>query len=225
MFKFKSIVFTLCSFTLLLGRAHAGVTEISSCPYNITQPGKYHVSQDLTCSLGYAPMAAAITISVDGVELHFDGHTLTVTNASPDGAAVSVYNANNAIIQGAGTIKGSGIDLVNASGVRIVNMSVTGAQVGINLEGASNNNTLISNTANSNIEGIQSSGNNNTLLSNQADGNLLNGISIAAGRSGNLIQANEALRNGYLDLVDENGSCANTWKSNRFTTSVGPCIN
>src|SRR5712691_10950502 len=67
---------TLLAAGLLLAiapaRARADVTPISSCPYTISQPGQYHITQDLTCPVN----GTAITISANDVELHFDGHTL-----------------------------------------------------------------------------------------------------------------------------------------------------
>jgi len=47
-------------------------TQISSCPYTITAPGTYQVTQDLTCFGG-----TAITVLASKVDLHLGGHTIT----------------------------------------------------------------------------------------------------------------------------------------------------
>src|SRR5438132_10326503 len=67
----------------LLGVAPAhAATQISSCPYTITAPGTYQVTQDLIC-----PGGTAITINASKVALHLNGHTLS-GNGTGDGVYV-----------------------------------------------------------------------------------------------------------------------------------------
>jgi hypothetical protein len=56
-------------------------TQISSCPYTITAPGTYQVTQDLTCG------GTAITILASKVAVHLNGHTISGSGAG-DGISV-----------------------------------------------------------------------------------------------------------------------------------------
>jgi hypothetical protein len=94
----KYVLLPLCALLLLAGSASAaGVTFISSCPFTITQPGQYHLAQDLTCG-GFA-----VIISSNDVEVHFDGHTLTGVGAL---IGIDALNVSNISIFGSGTITG-----------------------------------------------------------------------------------------------------------------------
>jgi parallel beta-helix repeat protein len=221
---FKHIVLALAGFTLLIGRANATVTFIGSCSYFITQPGQYHLSQNLSCS------GDGIVIDSDDVELHFDGHTL-------DGGGIGLVGvlvrANNASILGAGTVSNfsfgmyvKGTLTARIVNTRIVNMNANMNNIGIWVN-LSDGNILISNTAIGNGDGIlignpSIGSHDNIVRGNQADGNGL-GIAVFSGSADNLFQANKA-HNNNVDLKDFNPSCSNTWKSNQFGTSNGPCI-
>jgi parallel beta-helix repeat protein len=216
---YKHLVFALLASLVLISRANADVTFITSCPYFITQPGQYHLAQDLTCN------DDGIHVAANDVELHFDGHTLT----GPGGSTTGVLSANgvtNLSIHGSGTITGfeTGIHLDDNSGALIVNITATNnSRLGIRISGGSGN-TLISNTANGNDTGIalERLTENNTVRANETDGNKF-GISVFFMSTANLLQANHAHNNSFGDLGDLNPGppCANTWKSNHFETSVG----
>jgi parallel beta-helix repeat protein len=213
----KHIVFSVFA-ALLIGNAHAGVTFISSCPYTISQPGQYHLAQDLICG------SNGIVVAANDVELHFDGHTLTGPGAGF--GVLTNLGVSNLTIHGNGTITNflTGILLrEGTSGALIVNMTANNNNdTGIVVEGSGH--TLISNTANGNqaagIELVRTT--NNTVRANETDGNKFNGV-LAIDSTGNLLQANQAHNNnGGFDLVDTSSGCVNTWKSNHFETSGGP---
>jgi parallel beta-helix repeat protein len=218
---YKHLVFALLASLVLISRANADVTFISSCNFPIMQPGQYHLAQDLTCS------GNGIDVQANDVELHFDGHTLTGPG-TPGSGSVGVFSSGvtNLSIHGDGTITGFliGIDLKDNSGALIVNMTTTNnSGEGIDISGGSGN-TLISNTANGNPIGISLAANttNNTVRANKTDGNGV-GIEVVSFGTGNLLQANQAHNNSLHDLFDINPGppCANTWKSNHFETSGG----
>ena len=68
--------------------------------------------------------------------------------------------------------------------------------------------------------------NNNTVRGNHVLDNAGDGISIMKGgifpggtpTTGNVVQANQVLGSGGVDLRDDNDTCGNTWKSNTFET-------
>src|SRR5258706_3828220 len=66
---------------LLLANHAQASTKISSCPYTITGPGAYVVTQDLTCA------GTAITILASKVDLNLGGHTTSIS-ATGDGIYV-----------------------------------------------------------------------------------------------------------------------------------------
>jgi parallel beta-helix repeat protein len=219
---YKHLVFALLASLVLISRANADVTFITSCPFTITQPGQYHLAQDLTC----AGVQAGIDVLANDVELHFDGHTLT--GSGPGTSLFGVITGSgvtNLSIHGDGTITGFviGIGLINNSGALIVNITTNRNQTCIAIVQGGSGNTLISNTANGCFGGIVlEETNNNTVRANKTDGNGI-GIFVTAGSTGNLLQANQAHNNTIVDLRDDNPGppCANTWKSNHFETSVG----
>ncbi|HEX4170307.1 MAG TPA: right-handed parallel beta-helix repeat-containing protein [Bryobacteraceae bacterium] len=223
--------------------AAAQTTSITTCPFDITAPGVYHVTQDLFCP------GNGITINADNVELHLDGHILDGTGVGEIG--IGVYGSNDSVL-GSGTVTNFYYDdiQVQGSGNRLVNLTATSAVLGIDLY-SSTQTTVLNCTANNNIDGIvieigssqntlisnTASGNefdgiglyavsNNILRANQTDGNYLHGIYVSEGSSSNLLQANKAHGNTVFDLEDDNTACdANTWKSNSFDTANQPCIN
>jgi parallel beta-helix repeat protein len=214
---YKHLVFALFASLVLISGANADVTFITSCPYMITQPGQYHLAQDLTSD------KICITVAANDVELHFDGHALTGPGGSSTG--IDSVGVTNLSIHGQGTITGfgTGIFLADNSGALIVNITTTNSRFQGILIGGGSGNTLISNTANGNGNGIQLDGatNNNTVRANETDGNKI-GIAVFSRSTGNLLQANQAHNNTIFDLEDLNPPpCANTWKSNHFGTSGG----
>ena len=235
---------------LLVRGALADVTEISTCPYTILQPGQYHIANNLTCR------KSGIDVVASNVQLHFDGHTLNGMGAGQIGVLVT---GSNDRIFGSGTVTNFQFGIVvesvdenvPTSGNQIVNITVTNSLSqgivlinsvqnniisctanknrtdGIFLGSSSNRNTLISNTASGNgSSGIHLfDDNNNILIANEADGNGFDGIFVDFGLSGNLILANKAVNNSSFDLADSNSNCdSNTWKSNQFRTANQPCI-
>jgi len=220
-------------------------TSITTCPFEIYNPGIYHVTQDLVCPV------FGISINAANVELHLDGHTLEGLEGARHAAyGIGMFNFNDSVL-GSGTVTNFEVDIaVNGSGNRLVNITATSASsvgiqlhyvtqttllnctannnsIGILLQPGSNGNTLISNTASGNAQdGIRLfAASNNILRANQTDGNHQYGIYVTEGSSSNLLQANKAHGNTTFDLDDDNATCdANTWKSNQFDTANQPCI-
>jgi hypothetical protein len=227
----KRTALLIISGLFLFAHANAGVTLISSCPSTgiiLSQPGQYHLSQDLDCSgLPLFGGGSAITITGPDVELHFDGHTMTGPSATivPSNHGVRVQGANASII-GSGTISNFVFGILvdpGANGARIVNMTVTHNRAGIEIR--ANDCTVLSTTADENGSGIAifginvfGGGRNNLIRSSQANSNSGFGIGAAGDAVDNLIQANKAHNNGQFDLGTENCNSA-TWKSNQFDTS------
>ena len=60
---------------------------------------------------------------------------------------------------------------------------------------------------------------------NTIDSNAMNGVSAATGATGNHIDGNAALGNGFFDLADSNPGCdRNNWFGNHFLTANQSCI-
>jgi parallel beta-helix repeat protein len=244
-----SLVLAGC-FVLLAANARADANKISTCPYEISQPGQYHVAQDLTCP------GNGIHVDSSDVRLFFDGHTMNGMGTGEFGVLVT---GSNDSIQGGGTVTrfqfgivveglsesvstqsnqlvnitvtnstNQGIILVNSVENRIINCTAsTNGAAGMFVGSSANYNTLISNVADGNGgPGIQLFDNYwSTLRANQTDHNGLDGIFVDVGDTQNLIQANKAANNTPFDLADLNANCdSNTWKANQFGTANQPCI-
>jgi parallel beta-helix repeat protein len=218
----KRVALSVCaSVVLLVSHAAARVTTISTCGFSIFQPGRYRVTQDLTCPFS----GIAVVINSNNVELHLDGHALNGGGTAE--AGVAVVKSSNVGIFGGGTVTGfsSGIIVSESSGVRIVDITANNNGIGFDLV-STRDNALLANTAKNNqASGISLiTASNNILLSNQADSSAI-GIEVDATSSGNLIQSNKAHHNTTVDLEDLNPGCdANTWKSNQFETANQACI-
>jgi parallel beta-helix repeat protein len=236
MFKHTSSL-ALLSFALLASRAGAGEAFISSCGTVITQPGTYHIANDLTC----VSDRYAIEIEASNVELHFDGHTLTGGGIGTSGSGVGVGTASASIsnvrIMGNGTVTGfgsAGIIVGNIGSfifnVRIVNITASNSGVGIQLHQTIDS-ALESNTANGNgNNGIELDALSNSAIiqSNQTDGNGNYGIKIARDSTDSMLRANKAHGNLTLDFFDDaaggSPSCLNTWKGNQFSRAFPSCV-
>jgi len=83
-------------------------TPISTAPYNISAPGSYYLTGNLTVSSG-----SAITINAGGVTLDLNGFTISSTASSPGAAAIliggglSKITILNGSIEGGATVSGS----------------------------------------------------------------------------------------------------------------------
>jgi hypothetical protein len=85
-------------------------TPISSVPFNITQPGSYYLTGNLTVGGGNA-----ITIATNGVTLDLSGFTISSTAASANSCGILINSAlqnitvANGFIRGGVTNNGSGV--------------------------------------------------------------------------------------------------------------------
>ncbi len=165
------------------------ISDCSSSPYSISLPGYYYLDSDLNST-------GSDCIDFNGGS----GSTLDCQNHSITGTAQS----------------GNGISLNSVSGVTIENCNVSNFGYGIMLQGASNNNILTNNTANSNSEGIAlwwGGASNNIFIGNTASGNADSGFYLGSAIN-NSLTGNTALGNlGYGIYL---GSSSN----NNFTTNT-----
>lgn len=224
--------------------------NISTCPYQILQPGQYHITQDLTCS------GNGIHVASNDVQLFFDGHTIDGVGIGEFGILVT---GSNDMILGGGAVTAfqfgivveglsesvstqsnqlinikvtnstnQGIILVNSVQNSVINCTAnTNGAAGVFLGSSANYNTLTSNVADGNGgSGIELFDNCwNTLRANRTDHNRLDGIFVDVGDERNLIQANKAASNTPFDLADMNANCdSNTWKANQFGFANQLCI-
>src|SRR5439155_15653262 len=107
------MVASICLFEI---SAHAG-TKITSCPFVITAPGTYALSEDLTCD------GTAITILASKVNLHLGGHTISGSGA---GDGILVQGAANVSIDH-GTIQGfeNGVEFQGTLDCKVNDVTVT----------------------------------------------------------------------------------------------------
>jgi parallel beta-helix repeat protein len=238
---------------MTLSAAHqAWAANITSCPTTISQPGHYHVRTDLTCPAGAPPMPA-ISIEVNDVQLHLNGHTIAgdgtgvgvlvngasrvsvmggmVTNFAFNVVLVNASDADVVNVDASNSVVsrafGNAITVQSSTNNRIINCTANRANIGILLLVDSDHNTLIANTAHNNAFGgivIQEFSDNNTVRANDAENNPV-GISVADENTGNLLQANRAWSNTSVDVSDGNVNCdSNVWESNQFGTANQACI-
>ena len=207
-------VLMICCLMPLAKQATASVTFITSCPYTITQPGNYHLANDLLCS-------NKLSVNANHVDLHMNGHTLTCTDAVFPGVEV---NGTDVSITGVGTITGCGNPVFLRGGdTRVVGMIIISCRSGITV--ASDGNTLLANIAiRMQLNGILIAGSDNIVRSNLAEQNGLSGIAVTSGGE-NLVQSNLAQHNGSFDVADANAACgSDQWKRNIFGTASQPCL-
>jgi parallel beta-helix repeat protein len=147
---------------------------------------------------------------------------------------------------------GAGIRLVRSTGNELREVNTLNQTTGVDLMLQSDNNVVRSSFAfDHNGPGFSvSMSTGNTFEANEGDMNggglallagaaftviranrferndILGGIRVSAGATNNLLQANNAVGNTPLDLVDDNPNCdANVWKANRFITTNQPqCV-
>ena len=144
-----------------------------------------------------SPITEPTTISSPGYyvlqnDLNSNDTCITITS----GGSNSTLDCNGRTITGSGS--GYGIYLNSTTGVTIKNCIVRNFSFGIYLDSSSNN-TLTSNTANSNTQHgilIEFSSNNNTLTSNTASSNTY-GIELYSSSNNNTITSNNASSNTY----------------------------
>jgi len=152
----------------------------------------------------------ALGIMVGGSPL--SGVTLTQARAA--------WNATDGIrLQSSGELVGNRVtDSVVAGngehGLNLIATTATGNLVS-RLRAAGNNGTGIL---------VDALATGNTIEDSQATANDGNGITIGTGSTGNVLQRNTALTSDATDLVDGSATCTNTWTSNVFESSSGPCI-
>jgi parallel beta-helix repeat protein len=209
--------------------AAAGAAKIVSCPFLITAPGTYVLAADLSCS---TPGGNGITIQASGVRLVLGNHTITGQASSFAGSEVSSFSpvpVTGVKIEG-GTVTGfghTGIEVDNASGVRISGTTVSGDNTGIALTSCTGC-QVVGNRVSDNTVGILVAGGG---LNTQISGNTITGngdafgIEVARGTAGVRLTGNVVTDNGAADLYDGNldptagtPACVNTWRGNRFTT-------
>ncbi len=166
------------------------ISDCSSSPYSIYSPANYYLDSDLNTT-NYNDCIDFNSGSGSTLDCH--GHSITGTSQS-----------------------GNGISLNSVSGVTIENCNVSNFGYGIVLQGASNNNIFLNNTANLNSEGIAlwwGGASNNLLTGNTASGNSDSGFYLGASSNNNLT-GNTALGNsGYGIFL---GSSSN----NNFTENT-----
>jgi parallel beta-helix repeat protein len=205
--------------TLLAIAPVQAATQISSCPYVITAPGVYQVTQDL----GPCP-GTAITITASKVDLHLNGHTLS--GEGGDGIAVlgqTNVSIDNGTIQGFGTgvrFRGTvdckitkvtvrqnsnGIATGDSSSVGLTVTDCTALQngnIGILFDGGTRASSVVRSTANGNgFAGISLDPGTfaNTVTNNTANNNGDSGINLF-GANGNTVERNTTDRNGSFGI-------------------------
>ena len=99
----------------------------------------------------------------------------------------------------------------------VIENTATRSEIGHRIGGEENliKNNIITNS----FWGLLVGGNNNQIINNISNNNVY-GIFIANGFQDNTIFGNVALRNGTIDMRDDNLNCGNNrWKNNVFKTS------
>jgi hypothetical protein len=103
-------------------------TPISSLPFNISQPGSYYVTGNLTAS---APLSSGITVSANDVTIDLNGYTITGPAMNPNAGIAQTTGRNTRVHNG--TVRGwsYGILLTEArvDHVTVVGNSDDGIQV------------------------------------------------------------------------------------------------
>jgi hypothetical protein len=108
--SFVSRMLTALSFVSALmlgivsGAQAADVTEITSCPHNISSPGPYRLVVDCVVVNG---SGIAITAGTRDVELDLDGHTISGPGCDVSALGINVSGATNVRITN-GTLRNLG---------------------------------------------------------------------------------------------------------------------
>ena len=202
---------------LFSGAARAATIPLTRCG-QITQPGSYHLVQDLVAD----SLICIEVLQANDVEMHLDGYTIR------GGIAIMVRDASNVSITGSGTIEtpGFGIYVRGGTGLKVVGVTIRSSALsgnGVRLEllgGATViGNTIVNTDVTNTAGGIVMLGAKDSIIRSNTVSGFFSGI-IAAGSDGNLLQSN-TVSSIQFDLRDQSGCGANTWKSNTFTTSFG----
>jgi parallel beta-helix repeat protein len=194
----------------LLGVDQAqAATKISSFGFEITAPGVYTVTQDLSGA------GTGIRITASNVDLHLGNHTLTGDGSA---AGIDVLGGANVSIQ-QGTIQNFsvGIHLVATldSKLRSLTVRQNGSQ-GIWGERAIGA-TVTNNTANNNGDnGILFNGDarSNLVVHNTANSNGTGGINFVGGVFANTVTDNTTNQNGFAGILVGPGAVTNTVTAN-----------
>jgi hypothetical protein len=222
--NFRSqLILAIGLFLPMLGSAVAApMIPITQCG-TITQPGNYHVMNDLQA--GNANFVCLLVTSSD-VAIYLDGNTIHGT-----GQGILVENAAHVSVMGSGAIEAYivGVNVVNVTDFKMVNVTVTvsveGSAAVMLIEGTTDvtliDNTLATSPGNGQTGGfgIVLAANDGTIRANRISG-FGGGITVFS--TGSIIQANK-LSGNRVDLLENSPCGANTWKSNKFTTSHG-CV-
>ncbi len=202
------------------GPAEAATFQITSCPYEITVPGTYVLTRDLTCGGG----PPAIQIRANNVRLILGNHTIS---ASDNGGGIVGHGTNLSIVGGTVTGFVTGVYLGGLSGGLSTGISVVGVNasgnsiVGITFESCSRCSVAGSRANDNGRGGIFSFGEGSAVrvVGNTAKDNGIYGIIVDNGSTGNYLTGNTATGNASADLADLNlPACVNLWRGNRFVT-------
>lgn len=141
----------------------------------------------------------------------------SVSSNSEFGIIIALSNDNN--IE-ANTVNENGSDPFGQGGIALIfgaqgnhvknNEVSSNFGLGIAVEFGSQDNVVANNVANNNVIGI--------ILGNQP---LAPGVIV----EGNLVESNAALNNSYVDLLDSDSVCNDTWSDNTFGTSASASAN
>lgn len=115
-------------FYVIAGGSGGVGTKISSLPYEITNPGFYYLTSDLTGAQGWN----GINVNADNVTIDLMGFTIT-GNSQANGTGIQVNNRNNVEIRN-GTLRGwqnGGIYDSSGEGVnyRVLNLRTIGSGI------------------------------------------------------------------------------------------------
>jgi parallel beta-helix repeat protein len=204
----------LTDFTLGIRVRSATATHVSQCRGLGNLVGIQIASADRNSVTGsrFSSNAVGVYLATANHNMIAENEVADNTVSSPDalsGFAVGVFVASS----DGNTILGNAI--------------LRNRDVGVWLYFGANQNTIRNNEINVNTRtGITSNGTNNRILQNRVLENT-DGIGLAKGATGHLIQNNRVLGNSHLDMTDLNlPGCVNMWQNNVFNTDNDPgaCI-
>ena len=140
-------------FYVIAGGGGVG-TRITSVPYNISTPGFYYLSGDLT----YSGSTTAIAVNANDVTLDLMGFSLTNNGAVGSTKGINMYGRSNVEIRN-GTVRGFNWGLYDS-----VVSSTTGQHRAINVRAYGNTVGILFSSSNNLIKGCNASGNTSTGL-------------------------------------------------------------
>jgi len=198
---------------------------------NITLSSWYEAPETSTCgtlTASYTLVSdvetteTCFTIAADDITLDGAGYKITGTGGDVLGYGIYASNRDNITIKNFADITGfaydsggyPGISLLNTNNSKINNVTVTLNNIGIDLSGSSNNNTISNSTISSNMyDGVSISGSNNILTGNIIDSNENNGIALSQNSNNNItdsIISNSVVSDVYLESTSTNNIFLNT---------------